>query len=332
MRRASLIVVLVMGIVAVVGTLAINLTGKTAGVDRLTHNLKPAFEPKARAQVQTDAGTVQAMYDQLTTEAVPALAKQLEVEVPDFQQLLADQYPKVAVGLQKLPADLKWFGPVVAGLQTQPENFKKADAIPLSFLPARTVPWLLIVPGLLAALAAGVALARGGEWTTRALATGAACGAVLIVGALVCNVPGKAKAVDRLTDTFRPAFSDAGVRHSQESIDRIDAMVAEFKTQAVPGLAKALNAPPDAFAAQLAEQFPAVGRGLTESDRIVAEFHGLVDATAANKRNFRLADTIPLSSTPTTALVWVFIIPGLILLLPGLVVLLLGRRRVAATA
>jgi hypothetical protein len=331
MRRAALIVVLVMGVVAVVGTLAINLTGKTGGVDRLTHNLKPAFEPKARAQVKTDAGTVQKMYDQLTTEAIPALAGQLKVSVPDFQQGLAEQYPKVAAGLQALPADLKWFGPIVVGLQTQPENFKKADAIPLSFLPARTVPWLLIVPGLLSALAAGVALARGGEWTTRALATGAVCGAVLIVGALVCNVPGKAKAVDRLTDTFRPAFTDSGVRQSQEAIDRIDAMVAEFKTQALPGLAKQLNAPVDAFGAQLAEQFPAVGTGLAESDRIVAEFHGLVDATAANKRNFRLADTIPLSSTPTTALVWFFIVPGLILLLPAVVVAL-GARRVAVRA
>jgi hypothetical protein len=334
--RIALFAVFVVGAVTVIGTLAFNMTGKTAGVDRLTHNLKPDFAPATAQRVAKDAGTVAAMSAQLRGEAIPALASKLHLSVAQFDGVLANQYPQVAVGIQDLPADLTWFSPIVKGLKTEAGSFSKADAIPLSGIPARTVPWLLILPGLLALGFAGFALA-GRVPAVRALAVAGACGGVLIVGALVCGVPGKAAAVDDLHQAFGPYFSPSGVAHSEASINRISNMVTQFKTEAVPGLAKDFKVPPSAFAAQLATGFPAIGTGLTQSSRIITEFKGLVSQTAANQNNFKLATAIPFGqSSPTTDLTWVFIIPGLLLLLP-LGVTHLGaqfeqRRGVAATA
>jgi hypothetical protein len=334
-RRMALTVIVVTGLVVIVGTLAFNMTGKTAGVDRLTASLKPDFKPATSQQVAKDAATVAAMSTQLRVQAIPALAGKLHLTVPQFEVVLAKEYPQVAIGIEKLPADLAWFGPVVKGLQTQAGNFSKADSIPLSGIPARTVPWLLIIPSLLAVALAALGLA-GRVPARRSLAVAGVCGAVMIVGALACDVPGKATAVDDLHQAFNPYFTTAGVAHSRASIDRISAMVTQFKTQALPGLAKDFKAPTTAFAAELATDFPAVGTGLAQSSRIVTEFTGLVDQTAANQNNFKLATSIPFGqSTPTTDLTWVFIIPGLLLLLP-LCVTLLGaqfeeRRGVART-
>lgn len=315
-RRAPLIAVLVVSLVTVVLALGTNLIGKTAGVDRLTSHLKPDFAPATAGQVQKDAATVAAMSSQLDNQAIPALAKKAGMSVAKFDSVLATNYPKVAVGVQDLPSDLKWFGPIVQGLTTHASDFSKADAIPLSGIPARTVPWLLILPGLLAAGFAGGALA-GRASRLRALSVAGACGAVLIVGALICNVPGKSAAVDNLHTTFGPYFTPNGVAHSQRSMNRIGAMVAQFKNEALPGLAKTFKVPTATFAAQLATGFPAVGTGLAQSDRIVKEFSGLVQQTAANQNNFKLATSIPFGqSNPTADLTWLFIIPGILLLTP----------------
>ena len=324
-RRMALTVVVVTGLVVIIATLAFNMTGKTAGVDRLTSSLKPDFKPAVSRQVARDAATVAAMSTQLRGQAIPALAAKLHLTVPQFEAVLAKQYPQVAVGIEKLPADLAWFGPVVKGLKSQAGNFSKADSIPLSGIPARVVPWLLIIPSLLAVVLAALGL-TGRVPAPRSLAVAGVCGAVLIVGALACDVPGKATAVDDLHQAFNPYFTSAGVAHSRSSIDRISAMVTQFKTQALPGLAKDFKAPTSTFAAQLATDFPAVGAGLAQSGRIVTEFTGLVDQTAANENNFKLATSIPFGqSSPTTDLTWAFIIPGLLLLLP-LGVTLLGDR------
>jgi hypothetical protein len=335
--RIALFAVIVVSVVTVIGTLAFNMTGKTAGVDRLTHNLKPDFARATAQQVAKDAGTVAAMSAQLRGQAMPALASKLHLSVARFEGVLAKQYPEVAVGIQDLPADLAWFSPIVKGLTTEVGSFSKADAIPLSGIPARTVPWLLILPSLLGLGFAGLALA-GRVPAVRALAVAGACGGVLIIGALVCNVPGKAAAVDNLHRSFDSYFSPSGVAHSEASINRISNMVTQFTTEAVPGLAKDFKAPPSAFAAHLATSFPAVGTGLRQSTRIITEFKGLVSQTAANQNNFKLATSIPFGqSSPTTDLTWVFIIPGMLLLLPLGVTLLGGqfeeRRGVAgATA
>lgn len=324
-RRAPLVVVLVVSLTTVVLALATNLIGKTAGVDRLTSHLKPDFAPATAAQAQKDAATVAAMSTQLDNQAIPALAKKAGLSVVKFDGVLATNYPQVAVGVQDLPTDLKWFGPIVQGLTTHAGDFSKADAIPLSGIPARTVPWLLILPGLLGAGFAGFALAgRGGSM--RALSVAGACGAVLIVGALFCNVPGKSAAVDNLHSAFGPYFTPSGVAHSQRSMNRISAMVTQFETQALPGLAKTFKVPTTTFASQLATDFPAVGTGLAQSGRIVKEFSGLVAQTAANENNFKLATSIPFGqSNPTTDLTWLFIIAGLLLLLPLGAVLLAVR-------
>ena len=323
-RRAALIMVLAVGLVTAILGVATGMIAKTAGVDRLTSHLKPDFVPATSSQVQKDAATVAAMSTQLDNEALPALAKKAGVSVSQFQGILAKNYPQVAVGVQDLPADLKWFTPIVQGLTTHAGDFSKADAIPLSGIPARVVPWLLILPGLLAAGFAGFALA-GRVPSLRALALGGTCGAVLIVGALICNVPGKSAAVDNLHTAFGPYFTSSGVAHSEQSMNRISAMVAQFKSEALPGLAKTFKVPTSTFAAQLATDFPAVGTGLAQSDRIVKEFTGLVDQTAANQNNFKLATSIPFGQgSPTTDLTWLFVIPGLLLLFP------LGGALVAA--
>jgi hypothetical protein len=64
-RRIAIAVMLVVGVVTLVGTFAVRLPDKAAGVDRLTQSLAGDFRPAVRTQIANDAAIVGAMSDQL---------------------------------------------------------------------------------------------------------------------------------------------------------------------------------------------------------------------------------------------------------------------------
>ena len=334
MKRSpvALGIVFVVGAVMAVGALVIGLPAKTQGVDNLTNAFRPAFRPVNLAQSRKDMDTIKAMAAELDTKAIPALATQLHTSPEEFRAGLASGSPAVGAGMRQLPTILPYFDGVVGGLQAEADNFRLADAIPAKPFPATFVTYLFLLPGLALAAVAGLGLLRPARFRIVAFGVAAAVGAVLIVAPLALSVPKKTQAVDRVTNAFRPVFATEGVRTTRAYMDAVQAMADELTGKALPALAAQLKITPDELGQAMATNFPAVAAGVNELGAILPRFQALVSGVEKNRTNFRLADSIPTASTPTTLLHWLFVIPALVLVATGGAGLLAGRRAGARTA
>jgi hypothetical protein len=103
-------------------------------------------------------------------------------------------------------------------------------------------------------------------------------------------------------------------------------MSDELTGKALPALATQLKVSPDQLGKTLAANFPNVATGIEQLPAILPRFQTLVTGVERNGTNFRLADSIPTGSTPTTLLHWLFVLPAVVLVAAGGVGLLAGRR------
>jgi hypothetical protein len=145
-----------------------------------------------------------------------------------------------------------------------------------------------------------------------------ALGLILLVGlywlvsTFALGFPEKTKAVDGLTDDFRPVFADKGLNQSESDIDTINKFAAEFQTEAVPALAKQLGVTPEQFVEIVSKQYPDVGAGVRELPTSLPYFNGMVSGLGQEQSNFQKADSIPTSFLPAQSVHWLFVMLGVV--------------------
>lgn len=319
--RTGFIAAVVIGAAMIIGTLALSLPSKTAGVNRLTNTLRPAFTTKGESEERTGFDQLQAMATQLQKQVAPALSKDLHLSAKQFDAFLAKNDPAVATGVSRLGTILPRFQGLVTGLREERGNFEKADAIALRspvHLPPTTVPWLLIVPGALVLVLGIGGLARPAVASRRGATVIAVIGAILIIAPFAVSVPAKAKAVDRLTAAFAPALTPAAVHQTRADMNTVQAMADQLQTKLLPELATALKVTPTQLSQELGKDFPAFALGVKNLPTILPRFQTLVrDLQTVSGTDFNDASSIPWASTPTTTLTWLFVVPGALLLLAG---------------
>jgi hypothetical protein len=310
--------VLAAGAFWLASTFAYDYPTNTQAVDNLTNSFRPVFTGTGIRQSQSDITTVNQFAAQFQTEAVPALAKQLNMTPDQLVAALNKQYPDVGKGLAQLPTSLPYFNHLVAGLAAQQTNFHQADAIPTKNLPATTVHWLFVILGVLGIGIAVCGLVFRRRFAGVALVVGAVVGAAVVAVSLILSVPSKATAVDHMTDAFRPVFTTQGAQQTRAYLSTVQAMNKQLTAEAVPGLAGMLKVTPQQLAASLKQNSPAVATGLVEMPQILTRFDGLVTAIELNIKNFQLADAVPTAGTHTTMLEAQLAIPAGVLVLAGL--------------
>jgi hypothetical protein len=326
----GMIAALTIGVAMIVGTVAISLPSKTAGAERLTDAFRPAFTASALAQSRTDVEKFKAMAGALQGEVAPALSRRLGMTPAEFNAFLGKNFPDVAKGMGQLDQVVPRFDGLVKGLEQQKENFATADAVPISkpiSLPATTVPWLFFISGGLVALVALAGLLRPARWSKASLVVACSVGAVLIIAPLALNLPGKAKAVDGVTDALRPAFSQAGSQQIRTDMDTVQAMADQLQADLLPAVAGQLKVTPAQLSENMSQSSPAFTAGVAALPQSLPRFQALVGGIEVNRENFRDADAIPVASTKATTLLWLFLVPGSILLLVGGAPLLAARAR-----
>ena len=142
-------------------------------------------------------------------------------------------------------------------------------------------------------------------------------GAFWVAGALAADYPKKTQAVDNLTNSFRPDFTDSALAQSAADLRTSKTFADDFRTKAAPALAQQLNVTPDQFVAFIAQQYPAVGKGLTQLPHILDYFTSVQTTMAAQQHNFHQADAIPTKSLPNTTVTWLFVLPGIVAMVLG---------------
>ena len=146
------------------------------------------------------------------------------------------------------------------------------------------------------------------------------------------DYPKKTQAVDNLTNSFRPAFTDAALAQSKLDLATSTTFAADFRTKAAPALAQQLHLTPEQFLTTLATQYPDVGAGLSQLPQILTYFNGVQQTMAAQQQNFHQTDAIPTKNLPTTSVHWLFVLPGILAVVLGAGGFVVRRRAVALLA
>jgi hypothetical protein len=333
LSRTATIVSLIIGASMVVVPFAFNLPSKTGGADNVTGAFRSTFAEKSIAQAQTDIKVVDATAEELQTKLLPGLARTLKLSNTRFAAFVEHSFPDIAAGVALLPKSVPYFDGVVNTLAAQRENFQKSDHIPTSYLPVKTVPWLLIIPGLLVLLASGLALRNGGAWAGLAPLASLAVGLIVVIVLVTASISGKTTALQKFTVAFRPVFTDQGAKTTVSYLDTTTKMARQFQDEAVPAIAKQLGLSQAQMGAALQRDYPAVAAGVPKlTGEILPRFSGIAAKIAPNIDNEKKTDAIPLSAWSARMTFWLFLAVALGLILAGGIPLLAGRRAgVAAT-
>ena len=224
-RILSLALMLLIGAGLIAFPFATDMFVKANGVDNLTGAFRDSFTEQALGSTTADMATVASMSQEMQNEMLPALPAALGMSPQQFQDFMGQNYPDAAAGITQLDSVVPRFQGLVTGLNQQADNFRQADAIPTSWLPASTVPYLFVVPGaILVVLALAGLLARRSADRTR-LARSAAVvsllvGLIFVVAPFAMSLPAKAEAVDEMTDSFAATFSEQGASQVRDEIGR----------------------------------------------------------------------------------------------------------------
>lgn len=330
-RKVSLWIALAVGLVLVVFPFATGMFDKTNGVEQLTGDFRSSFTEDSLGQTRADLDEVVAMSAQLQDETLVALPGALGMQPAEFGAYMNENFPDVTVGVAQLDEILGRFQGLVGGLETQAPNFRRADEIPTSLLPSTVVPYLFLLPGAVVLALVGLGLvgqARGSRTAGAVgLRTSAAIGAVLVVATIALSVHAKAQAVDDMTEAYAPVFTEEGASQVRTDMDVVQAMAYELQTETLPALAQALAMSEAQLWAFIQAKFPEVAVGVADLDAVLPRFQALVAAIEENQSSFNQAASIPTSQSPTTALVWWLVVPGVLLILAALPTLVFPRRR-----
>jgi hypothetical protein len=326
LRRTTMAVIGLAGLLLILLTFVFGMWGKSQAIHALVTSFGPGYQPASMRQSQDDFATVSAMASQLQTQALPGLAAGLKVPPAELEKGLASRYPAVGQGLAEMPSALAWFGNLSTRIGREKGDYEKAAAIPVKGVAASAVPWLMVIPGVLLLLGAGIGLSARPSWSRGIAILGTVVGVSLIVAPLILSLPSKASAVDRLVKQFRPILTPPGPQKTAQYVSTMSAMSTQFSTQALPALANELHMTTPALEQMLAANYPAVTRGLTQLPTILPRFEAMSELIDANVGNYHTAENLPWHGAPAIMLYWFLAIPGAIAALGGGTLLLLGRK------
>ncbi|MHB1361751.1 MAG: hypothetical protein ACYCW5_04020 [Thermoleophilia bacterium] len=151
-KKVLSVIILLVGIALIIAPFGYKMFDRaSAGADMMK-----AFEPVlTRPNVTTFQGHMRTFggMQQDMNKMLPALAQQMGMTPDQLNQMLGQQFPGVANGMQQMDKMGQDFSTVITVMDQNVDNFQKADQLPM-----RTMPWFFIVAGVALVVLAGAQL------------------------------------------------------------------------------------------------------------------------------------------------------------------------------
>ncbi|MDQ1685338.1 MAG: hypothetical protein QOC82_2075 [Frankiaceae bacterium] len=307
-RKAVAVFVMLVGATFIAMTLVVNLFSVGPAFERLTDGFRPVMTQQSLSTAREDISRLDGAGTELRTTLLPALASQLRLTPQQMNTMLQTQYPAVAAGVGALPTIVPSFNGLVTTLDQQRDLFASADAIPTKDLPATTLPWALLVTG--------VVVFGLGIYTWFAPRAGAVVavvvGAVLIAVPLILSLPQKAADADQLNANLKPVYTQQLITQAGGALTTLSAMGTQMQTKMLPDLATQLKMSPATLQAYLGKYFPNTAAALNNLPASLGRFQNLVATFRGH-----LSDYNTLKPVELAPIVWTMIAGGIALMLIG---------------
>jgi hypothetical protein len=315
--RIPALIVMMVGVVLIGTTVMNDLFQVGPAFEGLTDDFRPAMTAQAIETARTDVATLGAAGEEFQTTVAPAMAEQLGMTPEEFQAFVGEQFPAVGDGMAGLPQIVPTFAGLIDTLDAQRDLFASADAIPTTNLPATTIPWALLIAGILS-LALGVFM-----WFVPRIGgiVAIVLGAMLVVVPFALSLPTKAADADQLNANLQPVYTAEMIGQASVALKTVGAMGTEMSGTMLPALADQLGMTEEELQAFLGENFPATATALQAMPASMERFQGLVGTFEANLDNY---DTM--KSVSFEPIIWTVIVGGAVMFFMGIWAFVIGRR------
>ncbi len=322
-RRVAGLVVAAVGMAFIVIVAVDGLFAVGPAFDRMSNGFRPIMKPVPIASLQADLNGLGAVDGEFTKTAVPELSAALHMTPTAFGAEVQQTFPAVAAGMQQLPTIVSSFQGVVGTLKAEQGRFALADAIPTASLPAATIPWLMLVVGIVLVCLGLLIAFRPGRTVP---AVSLALGALLVIAPLVLSLPQKASAADLMNAHLKPLYTQRMLTGAQTSLAAVGTMGNEMQAKMLPALGRQLDMSAAQLQGFLAQNLPATAAAMKAMPASMGRFENLVRVFQAH-----LADYNAIKSVAFVPIVWTMILGGIAIVLGGLAALLMPSRRPAST-
>jgi hypothetical protein len=315
--RIPAVIVMLVGAVLIGTTLMNNLFKVGPAFERLTDGFRPVLTAQAIETARADVAALGAAGEEFRTAVTPAMAERFGMTPEQFTAYVGQQFPGVAGGMAALPQIVPTFSGLIDTLDAQRDLFASADAIPTSNLPATTIPWALLIAGILA-LGLGIFM-----WFVPRIGgiIAIAFGLVLIAVPFALSLPTKAADADQMNTNLKPVYSKALITQASGALATVGTMGTEMSQTMLPALADQLGMSGDQLQSFLGDNFPATAATLQNLPASMERFQGLVRTFDANLDNYGTLK--PVAFAP---IIWTVVIGGAVMFLVSIGGFALGRR------
>ena len=315
--RIPAVIVMLVGVVLIGTTVVNNLFQVGPAFENLTDGFRPVLTAQAIETARADVAALGAAGEEFQTAVAPAMAEQFGMTPEEFQAFVGEQFPGVGNGMAALPQIVPTFSGLIDTLDAQRDLFASADAIPTSSIPATTIPWALLIAGILA-LGLGVFMwfvPRTGGIIAIVL------GAMLVAVPFALSLPTKAADADQMNANLQPVYTQALITQANAAVTTVGTMGTEMSGTMLPALAEKLGMTEEQLQAFLGENFPATATALQNMPASMERFQGLVGTFEANLDNY---DTM--KSVSFEPIIWTVIVGGAVMLVMGIWAFAVGHR------
>lgn len=304
-RRIAAGLTVAVGLVLLVSTFVNNLFEVGPDFEEMIDDFRPMLAEEAIATAQADLAVLGAVGGEFETGIVPAMSEQLGMTAEEFMGFVGSNFGDVAAGVEALPEIVPTFTGLIDTLDSQRELFESADAIPTESLPATTVPWGLLIAGILLIIA-GVLLYKPG-WLGLVLTGG--LGAAIVIVVLVLSLILKAADADELNENLEPIYTPELVAQAKGAVGLVSAMGTQLQTEMLPALAEQLGMGGDELNAFLGENFPTTAQALSILPEAIPRFEALAGNFENNLDNYETLKPVGFST-----IIWTLFIGGMVAL------------------
>jgi hypothetical protein len=320
MRKGPVVAALVIGLGLAAAPLAFQMFGRAPKGGDMLDDFRPFMTDEVIDKFKHDVAEIDAAETETQQELRPFLVESGGVTDAQFDE----QFPFVATFSEEWPDIDEDMSGMLDDVGENVDNFEAVDALP----PFPLFPWFFVLPGLMIAVVAAVALRRSrrDKPVGRILWVLAGLGVALIAAPAVFQMFTRAPAGSEMIDTFRPIMPREHVQDIQGYFVAIGGAEGSLRTQLLP-LAQDQGGLNDS---DLDDRFPAARALNRDWQTIVAADTGLaamVGTMSDNVDNYEAVDALP----DFWLFPWFFVIPGVLV---GVLALLArpGARSAAPAA
>jgi hypothetical protein len=316
-RRVPGMVVAAVGAAFIVVVIVDRLFTVGPAFERMSDGFRPIMKPAPIALFQRDVQGMRAAAGEFVTTAEPKLAQGFGMDANSFDGLVWARFPAVAAGRQQVPQIAGQFDGVVRTLGAEQARFASADSIPTSSLPATTVPWGLLIAGI-------VLFGLGIVMVVRPLRVlggiAAILGVLLFAVPFALSLPTKASNADTLNSHLKAVYTAEMVSGAKASLATIGAMGAQMQEEMLPSVARQMGMTPEQLQSFLQKETPTVAGLIATMPETMGRFQSLVGTFDRH-----LGDFDAIKNVAFVPVVWTLIGGGILVLLAGAFALLAAR-------